>query len=173
MFAYCLNNPTNSSDPCGTCRHRIDFWNDCDECGGKTLGDKLVDFATVVADYQAMVREDQRKQTELQLQLVNSMIQAQVRAEQEMAEQQRMQDYLVGKFVAGRFATLEKAANTLTGVGLILDAGAAYLGAIAAKLSVPTLGLSVATAGKAAAVLGLASIPFHAAAWVLNILDEE
>ena len=65
MFAYCLNNPTNSSDPCGTCRHRIDFWNDCDECGGKTLGDKLVDFATIVVDYHAMVQEDQCKQTEL------------------------------------------------------------------------------------------------------------
>ena len=36
MFAYCLNNPVNGCDPCGTCFHRWDFWNDCEEC--KTNG---------------------------------------------------------------------------------------------------------------------------------------
>ena len=40
MFAYCLNNPANGCDPCGTCFHRWDFWNDCEKCGGKTIGDK-------------------------------------------------------------------------------------------------------------------------------------
>ena len=35
IFAYCLNNPVNGCDPCGTCFHRWDFWNDCDECKGK------------------------------------------------------------------------------------------------------------------------------------------
>ena len=32
MFAYCENNPVIYSDPCGTCVHRWDFWNDCDKC---------------------------------------------------------------------------------------------------------------------------------------------
>ena len=32
MFAYCNNSPINFCDPCGTCAHRLDFWNDCDEC---------------------------------------------------------------------------------------------------------------------------------------------
>ena len=41
MFAYCLNNPVNGCDPCGTCFHRLDFWNDCEDCGGKTIDDKL------------------------------------------------------------------------------------------------------------------------------------
>ena len=153
MFAYCLNNPTNSSDPCGTCRHRIDFWNDCDECGGKTLGDKLVDFATVVADYQAMVREDQRKQTELQLQLVNSMIQAQVRAEQEMAEQQRMQDALVGKFVASRFSTLQKAGNTMVFLGSSVQFGLSIQQAKAAAAAGTAIGGPVAGAIGAGLVL--------------------
>ena len=26
-------------DPCGTCLHRWDFWNDCEECANKTLED--------------------------------------------------------------------------------------------------------------------------------------
>ena len=41
MFAYCLNNPVNGSDPCGTCFHRLDFWNDCAKCGGETIHDKI------------------------------------------------------------------------------------------------------------------------------------
>ena len=44
MFAYCLNNSANGSDPCGTCFHRLDFWNDCEKCGGYTIGDKLIDY---------------------------------------------------------------------------------------------------------------------------------
>ena len=50
MFAYCLNNPVNGYDPCGTCFHRWDFWNDCDSCGGRTLGDKCNDFLNWVGD---------------------------------------------------------------------------------------------------------------------------
>ena len=44
MFAYCLNNPVNGCDPCGTCFHRWDFWNDCENCGGQTIKDKLIDY---------------------------------------------------------------------------------------------------------------------------------
>ena len=44
MFAYCNNNPANGCDPCGTCFHRLDFWNDCAKCGGRTLGDKCETF---------------------------------------------------------------------------------------------------------------------------------
>ncbi|MBR3895162.1 MAG: RHS repeat-associated core domain-containing protein [Clostridia bacterium] len=40
LFAYCNNNPVNGCDPCGTCFHRWDFWNDCESCGGKTIGEK-------------------------------------------------------------------------------------------------------------------------------------
>ena len=41
MFAYCNNNPVNGADPCGTCFHRWDFWNDCEKCGGQTLREKV------------------------------------------------------------------------------------------------------------------------------------
>ena len=40
MFVYCLNNPVNAYDPCDTCFHRLDFWNDCARCGGNTIGDR-------------------------------------------------------------------------------------------------------------------------------------
>lgn len=46
MFAYCNNNTVNGSDPCGTCFHRLDFWNDCEKCGGKTFGNKWDDFTS-------------------------------------------------------------------------------------------------------------------------------
>jgi hypothetical protein len=32
MFAYCLNNPVNGSDPCGTCFHQWKFWEACENC---------------------------------------------------------------------------------------------------------------------------------------------
>ena len=44
MFAYCNNNPVNACDPCGTCIHRWDFWNDCEKCGGETFKDKWNGF---------------------------------------------------------------------------------------------------------------------------------
>ena len=46
MFAYCLNNPVNGSDPCGNCMH---YWyllglKDCDACREKTFGEKWQDY---------------------------------------------------------------------------------------------------------------------------------
>lgn len=49
MFSYCLNNPANGCDPCGTCFHRWDFWNDCEKCGGETIHEKLEDTNFVVS----------------------------------------------------------------------------------------------------------------------------
>lgn len=50
MFAYCENNPVIYSDPCGTCRHRWDFWHDCDNCGGATIKDKMKPVDTFIAN---------------------------------------------------------------------------------------------------------------------------
>ena len=44
MFTYCNNNPVNGADPYGTCFHRWDFWNDCEGCGGRTIGEKWNDY---------------------------------------------------------------------------------------------------------------------------------
>ena len=44
IFAYCNNNPIMGCDPCGTCFHRWDFWNDCEDCGGQTIEDKWNDY---------------------------------------------------------------------------------------------------------------------------------
>lgn len=69
MFAYCLNNPVNGCDPCGTCFHRWNFWNDCEECGGKTLGEKLNAFATEIYDYATDVYDAHMMQFESQQQV--------------------------------------------------------------------------------------------------------
>ena len=59
MYAYCLNNPANGCDPCGTCFHRWDFWNDCEKCGGKTLGDKWNDVVRWCEDaYNYMTNDN-------------------------------------------------------------------------------------------------------------------
>ena len=56
MFAYCLNNPVNGCDPCGTCFHRLDFWNDCEKCGGKTIGDKWDELTTWCKDTYTAIK---------------------------------------------------------------------------------------------------------------------
>ena len=69
MFAYCLNNPVNGSDPCGTCFHRLDFWNDCEKCGGKTIGDKWNDVTAWCADTYETVTSAHQQQAQLQMQI--------------------------------------------------------------------------------------------------------
>ena len=61
MFAYCGNNPVNGCDPCGTCFHRWDFWNDCDDCGGRTLGEKFGEYAADLYDSHEKQNEWHRK----------------------------------------------------------------------------------------------------------------
>lgn len=61
VFTYCLNSPVNGCDPCGTCFHRWDFWNDCEKCGGKTWNEKLYGFATDVYDARMMQNEWQQQ----------------------------------------------------------------------------------------------------------------
>ena len=48
MFAYCLNNPANGCDPCGTCFHRWDFWNHCEKCSNKTTEDYLKEMVDCI-----------------------------------------------------------------------------------------------------------------------------
>ena len=79
----------------------------------------------------------------------------------------------VKNFFVDRFSTAEKTSNSLSAIGILLDSGAAYCVGIAAGLSIPTFGISVPTAGVVAAVLGVVSIPFHAAALIINIVNED
>ena len=69
MFAYCLNNPVNGCDPCGTCFHRWDFWNDCEKCGGKTLGNKVDDAIEWCVDKGNTINYVYQQQAEAQMQL--------------------------------------------------------------------------------------------------------
>ena len=67
MFAYCLNNPINGSDPCGSCFHRLDFWNDCDKCGGRAFEEKWDDFTSKIEHYQ-------KQQTEIEEQILREQV---------------------------------------------------------------------------------------------------
>ena len=58
MFAYCNNSPVNGSDPCGSCFHRWDFWNDCGECGGMTIKAKWDALSLWCADAYNYVTND-------------------------------------------------------------------------------------------------------------------
>ena len=41
MFAYCMNNPVNGIDPCGSCFHHWKFWKACDKCKKKNSYEKF------------------------------------------------------------------------------------------------------------------------------------
>ena len=69
MFAYCLNNPVNGCDPCGTCFHRWDFWNDCEQCGGQTLGEKLTNFGADIDEFATDVYDAYEQQNAWQRQV--------------------------------------------------------------------------------------------------------
>ena len=62
MFAYCRNTPVNGCDPCGTCFHRWDFWNDCEKCGGKTIRDRWNNITAWCADaYDTIISVNQQQ----------------------------------------------------------------------------------------------------------------
>ena len=74
MFAYCHNNPITWSDPCGTCLHRIDFWKHCDECKGKSFGQRFVGY---VEESAAVHRQSQELDTIIrmeQIEIVDSFV---------------------------------------------------------------------------------------------------
>ena len=173
MFAYCLNNPANGSDPCGTCFHRWDFWNDCAKCGGATIGDKWNNYIAVTTNiYQQQAAMEFQINSHYVKAVQHAISAAQhaydVRNQLE-AEIQRVQ---YEAFV-DRFSTPEKASNTLNGVAVALGSAAAYCGAVAVKLHVPTLGMSTIVAEKIGGALTLAAVPFAVVAWIIDVCNEE
>ncbi|MBQ4600361.1 MAG: RHS repeat-associated core domain-containing protein, partial [Oscillospiraceae bacterium] len=77
MFAYCLCNPVNGCDPCGTCFHRLDFWNDCEKCGGKTAEDKWNNLVVWCTDAYNRIISINQQQDMLKMQIIarqNEMI---------------------------------------------------------------------------------------------------
>ena len=70
LFAYCNNNPVNGCDPCGTCFHRWDFWNDCDKCGGETFKEKWNNFTNRISSVYSAQQETDRRIHETQIQII-------------------------------------------------------------------------------------------------------
>ena len=198
MYAYCLNNPVNGYDPCGTCFHRWDFWNDCDKCGGKNLGTKIGDAVSAVGS--AVVSAGKvvgNAVVSVGKAVGNAVVtagkaigSAAVTAGKAIGNATvsawnwmkgaaqtawggvKAAGKAVGNFVVDRFSTPEKASNTLGAIGFTLDAAATYCGGVAVGLSIPTLGMSIPIAGTTAAILAIASLPFHGAALVIDIFNE-
>ena len=181
MYTYCLNNPVNGYDPCGTCLHRWDFWNDCDKCGGKNLGTKIGDAVSAVGNAVVSARKAVGDAVVTTGKAIGSAAvtagkavgNAVVTAGKAIGSVAVTAVKAVGNFVVDRFSTPEKASNTLSAIGFTLDAAAACCGGVAVGFSIPTLGISTTTAGSAAAILAIASLPFHGLALVIDILNEE
>ena len=150
MFAYCLNNPVNGCDPCGTCFHHWKIFDECEECEGKTFGEKVEsaweDFTTWCEDtydhINGVYQQQQQLNTEMLMQQ-NEMIgngakaawdayNQSVALENEMIYQQAA---LTNDFIADRFSTYQKTANTLIFVGSGIQFGfsahAIYAAAVA------------------------------------------
>ncbi len=72
VFAYCLNNPVNGCDPCGTCFHRWDFWNDCKDCGGATFSQKIYNNVQKTKNFLVLQEEIQNSITEQQTQIIRN-----------------------------------------------------------------------------------------------------
>ena len=159
MFAYCLNNSANGSDPCGTCFHRLDFWNDCEKCGGKSFGEKWDEYAVSLYESHMMQIESQQRVNEITFNcLKNSAIvvtKAIVESIEIQNNVQMQQDQVVHDYIMDRFSTPQKASKTLSSMSATLSLVSAYSGAVAYELSIPTLGMSVPVAGKISVVTGL------------------
>ena len=169
-FSYCNNTPVNGCDPCGTCLHRLDFWNDCEECKSKSFKDQVLQLVDDIVSQSnkllGTIKDLCQSALPEQTKQVKPIFSGIIQPSWQLIEETK-------EFVVDRFSSLEKASNTLSVIGLVLDIGAAYLGGVAAGLAIPTFGISAATAGTVAAVLAIASLPFHGVALILNILDEE
>ena len=177
MYTYCLNNPVNGYDPCGTCFHRWDFWNDCDKCGGKNLGTKIGDAASAVGSAVVSAGKAVSNAVVSAGKAVGNAAVSAWDWTKEAAQTAwggvKVAGKAVGNFVVDRFSTPEKASNTLCVIGFALDFAATYCGLVAIGLSIPTLGMSIPTAGTAAAILATASLAFYGAALVIEIYNEE
>ena len=154
MFAYCLNNLSNGCDPCGTCFHRIDFWNDCEECGGKTLGEKLNNIVTGIYEYATDVYDAHEQQNEWQRQVdqmtframrdsTTAFWNAYVRSNELQAQTQYDRDMSVRQIITSDLASWERdprragdfAANSASGV-----TGYITYAALASGASIPVAG---------------------------------
>ena len=48
MFSYCINNPVNGIDPCGTCFHHWKFWKACAKCAASKAEKKAKEAAQTI-----------------------------------------------------------------------------------------------------------------------------
>ena len=149
MFAYCLNSPVMRSDSQGTRPVSI----------LERFGDKSI----------PVPNQKRAKKEPSDIVAIDSEYFTYI---QPLGLEQSQADAIY-TFITHQFSSLEIISSNLTAIGLLLDTAAAYCGLIAVGFAVPSFGMSAATAGSASAILAVASIPYHALAWLVNRIDIE
>lgn len=166
MFAYCLNSPVNGCDPCGTCFHRWDFWNDCEKCGGKTLGDKAAVAIEWCVDKGNTINYAYQQQVEAQMQITmlqNELISdaagvlwdAHVNNIEMEAQAQYEQDMAINKTTEYLANNPPVAIDVATGA---IGTGLSYVGYVtaAAGVTVPVAGqVAMGVVGVACGIWGM------------------
>ena len=167
MFAYCNNNPVLGVDPDG----RIVMINP----------DIVLNSVKKVAEIANKIWEGVKKRVGSAWNLVSNTVahvwnrtkHAVISTVKWVQSTVKNAESAINDFVIDRFSTPEKAKNTFSAVAWTLDSAAAYCGGVAAGLSIPTFGMSTIAAGTSAAILLLVSMPFHGAALIIDIFNEE
>lgn len=188
MYAYCLNNPVNGSDPCGTCFHRWDFWNDCDKCGGKNIGAKIGEATSAIGNAVVTTGKAIGNAVATAGKAVgNAAITAGKAignaavaawdwtkgAAQTAWGGVKTAGKAVWDFVVDRFSTPEKASNTFSALALAMQGVAITLGGVALFVAPPTSGASIPIVGIVALVFEGAAIIYGGVALAINIFNEE
>ena len=131
MFAYCNNNPVNSSD---------------------SLGSRPVSILERFGDTSIPVppkkeQESARKEDRSFLEFCDEQYQRYVESQIQNAQLELQGAITIGKATVDWISDPQNVANALHTASLLFDGGAAYLGGISVGLALPSGGLSAASAG--------------------------
>jgi len=147
MFAYCNNNPVMRCDPCGTCFHRWDFWNDCEDCGGQTIGSKMLDYFNRINSIQQQQMELNNRITTEQIQIVQDSAQymwdAYVHSNELQVQTQYQQHMEVKVFFEDTFSSVARGGDFVVMVISTGSTYAAYAAVVAAPGAVAVLELAI------------------------------
>jgi RHS repeat-associated protein len=128
MFAYCLNNPVNSCDPCGTCFHNLKFY-DCEKCAAfwNGVGQSCVDtYNRIDSVYQQQMQLETQiimQQNEIIADTAGAIVDAyvssvQVQQEMQIREAEMMREISPRVWNAGLEEGIKAAITTGTSYAL-------------------------------------------------------
>ena len=169
MFAYCLNNPANYYDPCGTCVHNWKLYN-CEKCDEfwNSVGEKCVEAYNTINSFYLQQTQLQIEIAMSQAEILSSAAQATYDAYMRSYSLQLQNNMFEAELINSAISTLNKNLknkmnsidwdNTLhtTNVGMLSGAAAGFATGILGGLAgAPfTAGMSVLMSGVAYALIG-------------------